>query len=389
MAISPPSTQKTEFRPISFVLDDQTIGLGSIGVKSVDLVIRPEELTRSDPSRVNVQQTLGQSPWADNFGPGLGQITISGHTGWRRTEGDSSDGAERFQRLNEQVFTRWHSRRREAALAGSDPDNVRLIFVDVLDGFSAVIVPTNFVLRRSRQRPLLCQYQISLTVIDESIDQLGYLSFGGVNTAKVIKSLGLTSLTDSISRITSYASNVSSFITVPSLVSSVRSFMNKTASIYQLVHDAISSGSRIADTLVSIAQMTARAGLNVFRTLAAVVSIPSIVRAQLMRVAGAYSNIFCVLRNALKQQLYYQEYSGLYGASNCSSTSGGRAISSYASANPFFSVVPTAPRLPVTVTADAQKTMTSMSAADPVLSPMSVSAISGAVASMAGGIVLA
>jgi hypothetical protein len=382
MNLSPPSTQKAEFRPISFVLDDGG------ATTSVDLVIRPEDLTRSDPSRVSVQQTLGASAWADNFGPGLPQITISGHTGWRRTESDSDDGVARFQKLNDLVFTQWHEKRKEAAKSGSDPDNIQLIFSDALDGFSVVVVPMGFTLRRSRSRPLLCQYQISMTVVNSAIDQLGYLSFAGSSSsASVTESLGLDSLTASVNRITSMLTSAKNFIN-GTMLTPVQKFMTQTARLYSAVHSAISAGTQIAGSLISIAKTTAQAGINIFRTLAAVASIPTIVRSQLMQVAAAYSNILCVLSNALRKQKYIQDYSDLYGSSNCSSTSGGRPLSTLSGVNPFYSVVPTGAALPVSVTTTAQKGLVTLANSDPVLSPLSTTSLGNAIRDVSSGLVV-
>ena len=75
--MAPPSTQKAFFKPIAFMLDPG----GSEDVEYVNLYIRPEDLTFSEPSRVITHQTFGKA-WADNFGPGLKRITIAGHTGW-------------------------------------------------------------------------------------------------------------------------------------------------------------------------------------------------------------------------------------------------------------------------------------------------------------------
>jgi hypothetical protein len=377
----PPSSQKADVRPISFVLDDG----GS--TSSVDLVIRPEELTRTDPSRVNVQQTLGGSAWADNFGPGLGQITLSGHTGWRPREGSFLDGEARFRKLNDTVFTEWHKKSQSAALAGRDPNSVQLIFADALDNFSVAVVPNSFTLRRSRSRPLLCQYQIVMTIIDTEIDGLGFLSFGGTSLGKTVEELGLDSLTASVNRITSYITGVKHAID-STLVAPVQKFMNQTTRLYGAVRGAISAGTSIAGSLINIARMTAQAGVNIFRTLAAVTSIPSVARATLMQVAGAYSNILCVLSNALRKRKYIQDYSDLYGSSNCSSTSGGRPQSPLAGQNPFFIVTPTKESLPVSVSASAQASMATLANADPVLSPMPTATLAVEVGNVANGMVV-
>ena len=383
--LASPSSQKAGDRPISFLLDDQSTGVTPPRA-FVDLVVRPEDLTRNDPSRINVQQTLGGA-WADNFGPGVPTITISGHTGWRRTEADSDDGVARFQRLKEQVFDQWHQKRKVAAAIGVDPDNVRLVFSDALDDFSVVVAPMNFVLRRSRSRPLLCQYQISMVVLDQ--DGLGPFLFGdSFVDAALLEEAGLDSLTASIDRITGYINRVNSFVD-GTLAAPVRSFMNQTARLYGSVRGAISAASGVAGSLIHVAQMTAQAGVNLFRTLAAVASIPQVAKAQLMAVAGAYSNIFCVLRNALRQQIYFQDYSDVYGASNCSSTAGGRPISSLAGENPFYRMVPTRSPLPASLTSGAQNALLTMRASDPALAPMSTSSLKDVVSEISRGLVVA
>lgn len=383
MNVAPPSSQKADARPISFFL------AGGGSPASVDLVIRPEDLSRSDPSRLSVQQTLGGA-WADNFGPGIAQIQISGHTGWRRTPGDSGDGMDRFQRLKDSVFDEWHARRQRAVQAGQDPDLVQLVFSDALDSFAVVVAPMSFTLRRSKSRPLLCQYQINLTVLQQSIGSPllgGPLSSLGA-LADVTQSLGLDSLVDSVNRITRYLNDVQNFIE-RTIAAPVRAFMNQTARLYTAVRRAIQAADGIAGSLINIAQMTARAGLNLFRTLAAVANIPSLARQRLMEVAGAYSNVFCLLRNALRGQTFFPDYSSLFGSSNCSSTSGGRPVSRFADQNPFFSVAPTQRPLPVSVSTAAQGGLRTMSNSDPVLRPMSMPTLSAAVTDVASGLVVA
>lgn len=394
MNLSPPSSQKAGDRPISFLLDDQALGSSPT---SVDLVIRPEDLTRVDPSRISVQQTLGSSVWADNFGPGLPTINISGHTGWRRTmsEADDGDGLARFQHLNDTVFKEWHKKRRLAAEAGFDPDLVKLVFTDLLDGFACVVAPMSFTLRRSRSRPLLAQYQIALTVTNQDValpyafdgavsGALGYLIRAKNQDWGDLEFLGLQSLTASVSRITDSIKSVQSFVT-KKLVAPVSAFMTQTARLYGQVRSAISAGSAIAGSLISVAQMTARAGVNLFRTLAAVASIPQLAKAQLMSVAGAYSNIFCVLRNALRQKMIFQDYSDLYGASNCSSTAGGRPISKLANQNPFYATVPTPSPLPVSATASARDNLKVLADSDPVTTPISTTRLVPVVTAIANG----
>lgn len=388
MATSPPQSQKAEARPISFVLDDQSApGAAPVGLT---LVVRPEDLTRTDPSRMNVQQTLGGA-WADNFGPGLSTISISGHTGWSRriVGGNELDGGERFLQLREQVFTRWHEARRAAARDGTDPDLVRLIFADSLNQFAGIVAPISFTLRRSKSRPLLCQYQIALTVLSFDIDQnpLAHQSTGLVGPIdnRALEQSGLDSLIASIDKITAYARDISTYID-RTFAAPVRAFMDQTARLYRHVNAAIVAVDDIAGSLISVARLTAQAGVNIFRTIKAIGSFPEQARARLMQVASAYSNIFCVLNNAVNQQEYYPDYNPLFGSANCSSTSGGSPLSPLSGVNPWFLYTPDNRALPVTVDTSAQTSLRMLASSDVVLAPMTGPALGAAISTATAGI---
>lgn len=385
MQTRPPQSQKADERPISFVLDDQTTRASPR--ISVDLTIRPEDLTRVDSSRLTTQQTLGGA-WVDNFGPGIPSLNISGHTGWRRRFGvdDERDGQERFKYLFENVFTRWHKLRNDAMKAGDNPDKVRLVFADALDQFAVVVAPVTFTLKRSKSRPLLCQYQIAMTVVSQDIDELSYLRFGkDITDKKALEELGLDSLTASVNRLTEYMKNVQQFVD-RSLVAPVRDFLGKTIKLYSAVRTAIRTADEIAGSLVAVARMTAQAGMNIFRTIGAIANVPAMVRSRLMGLASEFSNIFCVLKNAVQQQKYLPDYNPLFGSSNCSSTNGGRPLSPLGDVNPFYLYAPSNRSLPVTVTSSGQAGLTTMAMTDVVLAPMSMASLSGALSQITGGL---
>lgn len=385
MQTRPPQSQKADERPISFVLDDQTTRASPR--ISVDLTIRPEDLTRVDSSRLTTQQTLGGA-WVDSFGPGIPSLNISGHTGWRRRFGvdDERDGQERFKYLFENVFTRWHKLRNDAMRAGDNPDKVRLVFADALDQFAVVVAPVSFTLKRSKSRPLLCQYQIAMTVVSQDIDELSYLRFGkDITDKKALEELGLDSLTASVNRLTQYLKDVQQFVD-RSLVVPVRDFLNKTIKLYNSVRTAIRTADEIAGSLVSVARMTAQAGMNIFRTIGAIANVPAMARSRLMGLASEYSNIFCVLKNAVQQQKYLPDYNPLFGSSNCSSTNGGRPLSPLGDVNPFYLYAPSNRALPVTVTSSGQAGLATMAMTDVVLAPMSMASLSGALSQITGGL---
>lgn len=383
MEVRAPQTQKAEARPISFVLDDQSTGSPPV---SLSLVIRPEDLTRTDPSRITTQQTLGGA-WADNFGPGIPTISISGHTGWRRrmVSGDDSDGGERFAALFEQVFTRWHTLRNDAVRAGTDPDRVRLVFADALDQFAVVVAPTSFVLRRSKSRPLLSQYQISLMALSQDVDELAYLSFGGdVLDADAKEAAGLDSMSESLRRLNEFLADVQDYVS-STFVVPVRDIMTKAALLFDRAGEAVLANAPSAGDLVAVARAVAQAAMNIFRAIGALGEIPAQVRCRLMQISAAYSNIMCVLKNSLRQQERLPDYTPLYGSSNCSSTSGGRPLSSLSSINPFTLYTPSNAPLPVTLTEAGVAALSALAATDVVLSPPSSSTLLGSMNQLSAG----
>ena len=366
-----PTSQKN--RPISFLLDDRANGASP---EWLQLNIRPEDLSRSEPSRSTTHQTLAgdAAGWIDSFGRGLPQISISGHTGWRDPLGGTEDGAARFEALHELIVDKYHRRRQQAVDRGVNPDGVKLIFSDVLDDFCWEVYPQSFSLRRSKARPLLMQYAIQLQVVsfeveyvaaDVNIDNLlaGLESLGGVAS-------GLSGMIGSV------VSSVQSFLRP--IANGVKAFLGLTAGVFTAVHSVVGSvlgGTRtVANDLIGIARDLAQAGRNVFNTIADVATLPGRVRQQFQEVAAAYNTAYCLFRNALRaNNRVYQDYTSVYGSSNCSSTTGGTPPSQFADSNVFEYLRP-APA-PLSLSSDAAGSIAALSKCDPVLSPLPVAEV--------------
>lgn len=338
---------------------------------------------------MSTHQTLGSadgpSGWIDSFGTGLQTINISGHTGWNRSalSADGKDGEARFQELYDEIFLSWHRYRYEATKAGQNPDEVELIFIDNLDNFACVVAPGSFNLRRSKSRPLLMQYQIGMTALSQRLGAVALLNKPGQS---VIKKAGLDSLTSSIKKLTDFLDGIKNWINT-NILGPVRSFMVLTQKVLNLVRSVYSSITGITESLINVARGIAQSGRNVFQALAGVTGLPGFVKSQMMLVASEFSNVFCLLRNSLKAPVYYPDYTGLYGASNCSSTSGGAPPSIYAGENPFYAVAPVvAPS--VVVQPIAQSSMNYLSGMDPVLAPASASAMASHMGNIAGGVTI-
>lgn len=372
---SAPYDQRAGVRPIAFLL--QTLGGFSA---PVTLKVRPEDLTRTEPSRVAVNQALGRGVqgWVDNFGPGLPSCVISGHTGWRNSYGSGEDGAEAFETLNTLVMKDYHEAKQKAIDSGTDPAFVKLLFIDMLDNFSWNVVPEQFVLRRSRSRPLLFQYNMNLRAISTDLDNpLMLLPFSGS------LSTGLGALDAIVSKIEGYANTIKDWIAkavafkdkaLAVIAAPVAAFTSLSARVFGAVNGVISAGqngiSSTANSLIGIAGDIAKVGTNLNRTISNIAGIPASLKADLGSVAAAYSEAYCIFKNSLKPRETYDDYSDLYGASNCSSTTGGRPASSYTTSNAFSAIQ--AVDAPIMLSSGARSSITTLGNADPVLAPISL-----------------
>ena len=371
-----PTDQRAGVRPIAFLLQK----MGGFGTP-VTLKIRPEDLTRNEPSRVNVTQTLGRGTqgWVDNFGAGLPSVTISGHTGWRSSAGSGEDGAQAFETLNTLVQHDYHEAKQAAIDAGLDPSTVKLLFIDMLDGFTYSVTPTQFVLRRSKSRPLLFQYNIALQAVGTGIDNpLMILPFSGSF------SMGLGALDSVIGRIEGFAGSVNGWISqavalkdqvMAPIAQTVGTFVNQTARVFRAVQSVIATGenavSSTANDLIGIASDLAKVGTNINRTFSDIAGVPAYIQSALGNVSAAYNELYCIFKNSLKKRKTYEDYADMFGASNCSSTTGGSAASIYADTNAFALMQPS--RSPVVLTSGAMSSITTLGNADPVLAPVSLS----------------
>lgn len=373
---SPPS-QKGDTRTIAFALEVN----GAITAQVI-LALRPEDFTRNDTSRVNVHHTLGGA-WADNFGPGLPTIQIAGHTGWRG--GQDGNGEDRWRTLRDTIFTAWHNRRKEAVEQGRDPATVKLIYADMLHGFDVEVAPMALTLRRSKSRPLLIQYQLTLTVLDQNREQLRFLQGGAGEEGGASGGGFFASVTASIARIRGAIQGVTRWVQT-NLVQPVRAFLGMANSVFGGVMGIVRDVRSLVGSVVAIPLAVAQAGTNLFRTLAAVASLPMQIKADIMGVAGAFSNIWCFLLRSRSARLAYADYNPFFGASNCSSISGGRPVSPLAGANPW-NALPAAAALPgLSVSNDGRTALIALASSDPVQRPMNDNELSSTLVAVQRGV---
>lgn len=366
-----PRSQKANERPISFVLHDTTNGSAPV---TVPMAIRPEDLSRSEQSRLTICQTLGGA-WADSFGPSVPTVTLSGHTGWGA--GDRPDGFEQFQLLHKTVFDAWHEQRDAAAKGGYDPNDVKLIFVDALDEFTWVVAPGGFVLRRNRSRPLLSQYQIILHKLADGMDPT--LQGPPIDLMNQ-DNRGLSSLDASIATIIAFGEGAKGAIgaALGPIKDQLTNFVNLSTVMLTSVRRVIAAGnmavSAINAPLLEVAGLLTKAGRNIFCMAASILSFPMSVRQTFMRTAAAYTNAFCLFSNVFKLRKLLPDYSSVYGASNCSSTAGGEPGSIYASLNAnVFKDIFSNPSAPVSASQQSLSSLTQIANMDIVQAPLTLS----------------
>lgn len=364
-----PGSQKADAKPIGFALSG-----GSAPTQAVQLVIRPEDLTIGQPSRISVQQTLGGA-WADSFGLGLESLLINGHTGWRG--GPGGDGMAQFAKLDG-LFKGWHSQRADAIEAGNDPNDVALYYMDTLNSFTAKIAPISFTLKRNRARPLLMQYQINAVVL---LDESNYAMPGSNISA------GLDSLNNTLSNILSMVKSVDSLIDTV-IGGPVKALMNLTASALGAINAVKGAITAAVAPVLSIARNLTQAARNVFQCFAAVNSATQFIKSQLMGIASEFNNAFCLLSNVFRAPQAYPNYDDWYGASNCSSTApGGRPLSPLRFQNPFALLYPGNSQT-VTVNAPAQASIATLALTDPALKPLTTAQLAPHLNNIAAGVSL-
>jgi len=408
MAYDIPS-QKPGDMPVAFILTDRnTI------TELVQLNIRPEDMTRNDTSRTTIHQTFS-TPWADDFGPGVRTIQISGHTGWRGSETENS--VELFTRLHENVFRRWHQYRAEALLNGKSPDSVSLIFSDGLHGEVSTVIPTHFNLKRNKARPLLLQYQIGMSVVLDGVDQgAADASFGAARAIRVSGEAGDAMLTGDVLR-TASASLDASIKTIvdtnakigpaidKAIGAPVADFTQKTADILQKVQKdgllgAIGMGGGLnVETMLKsnlaplfdIGKNLSRAAANIYKTVYHVLDASNRMLNDIGKMVSQFRNAWCILEkiaDLFKKK--WLDWSKLYGSSTCSVTAGGRPLSPLRDQNPFMAMAPAnADKTGLSVDQKAAGAIKNATEIDTVLKPISQTGLVAMVDAISGGLVVA
>lgn len=389
--------QRAATNPIGFVFD---AGDGS-RLREHKLLIRPEDLTVTYPSRTTVVQTLGSEPFVDSFGEGVRQISLSGITGYRVPNDKRGYSArDELQAINNIFNVEWHAARKNAIANGRDPRTVELFYVDVLNGLTWLVVPMSFTLRRSKSRPLLHSYSLSAVRLrDASVRFLPEVSVSfdsgidptettGPAAAEAKKKTALESIRDAIKKINEVADNARKWLD-QNIATPVESFTAMTSSVLNTVVSTRDNLLSVADPLLATASLLCQAGRNISHTIATIEGLPQSVKAKFKELASAYNGVVCVFRNVFNDNRpVLPEYSPLYGASTCSSTSGGRPLSPLRDQNSLEKVAPISTS-PIVQTPEARASALYMANVDPVLSPPSTGTMAANMAIIANGTAVA
>ncbi|HET7675828.1 MAG TPA: hypothetical protein VFL54_09930 [Gammaproteobacteria bacterium] len=377
-----PSSQKAGERPIGFTLYDAE---KARIVSHMNLVIRPEDLTRDEPSRLSAHQTLGGA-WADDFGEGLTSIEITGHTGWRGSK--DRDGAAIFHALHEDIFKQWHKRRRERSDNGGDPDTIEMIFDDDLNGHSDVVVPRQFKLLRHKSRPLLKQYRISMVKLRDTADAAAELA--DPITDAIVNPYGRYAAA-SIGLKTNTAKQLALADGVNAALGDIQgisdAILTTSTGMLQAVLDVGSQAAGVFDAVTSPLLYTTlqvqKACRNAFWMLATPYGVTQNAVYTLMQMSSTFNEAYCTLLNGFNILRQFPDIEDIFGASNCSSTGGGRPLSPFQADNPFLTMFKSE-KSPVSLDAGAVESLAALN--QDVLSVQNYSVIPGHLAAIASGV---
>lgn len=134
--------------------------------------IKPENLHYTRPSRRIIYNTASRdTAFLDDWGEGVGRLSIAGHTGWApgSVGTDPFSGLVLFKTL-ETMITQFWNQRQALITAGQNPGNVHLLFFDTNNVEVLDCYPDSFTLSRSKQRSQLYMYRMEFTILLDLFD---------------------------------------------------------------------------------------------------------------------------------------------------------------------------------------------------------------------------
>jgi len=356
---------------------------GSVPPSEMLLPVKPEDLARQDTSRLTVHHTLGGA-FADNFGKGFPSLQISGHTGWGT--GKNPNGWEFFIKLHKFIYLNWHAERKRETDKQGDPDKVKLILNNDLDGFIWVVAPMSFTLKRSIANPLLVYYQINLLWLDDYLHAPDFLKLPEATTLL----LGLDSMDLSLNRLDDFKTVVANDIysNFTELTPDMLGVMDLATSLNREVQSLIQTGSgalsELTTPLYNATSSLTLAAHNILDTVGSVYGIAQQTKSELMFAKSQLMNLYCILNNVLKPPKDLLNFDQLFGASLCSSTAGGSPVSTFQSNSALEYYLPVTNEK-LTMSTDAAQAVAQLNSMDNVLITPNLTSVNSLSATVVSG----
>ncbi|MBT3197429.1 MAG: hypothetical protein HN344_06870 [Gammaproteobacteria bacterium] len=247
---------------------------------------------------------------------------------------------------------------------------MNLIYNDELNDVASVVIPMSFTLRRNKQRPLLHQYQISLLEVNPvSVNEYegsqsdpyqaepdgvftpsssrfgGGFQYASYTRSRRVRNNSVSRRQESLGASVDILQNEQSersFSLLEPDYPGITEFTRTSRTHFQetldsgVANDSFSSLSERQETHLSNSRNISRAGMDIYHAIdrdrGTHVDLGG-----LGDVISAFRNIYCLLSNLhILFNLDWFNASIYLGASNCSSTSWGGALSQFIGSNPFL-----------------------------------------------------
>jgi hypothetical protein len=198
---------------------------------------------------------------------------------------------------------------------------------------------------------------------------------------------GLDSLTNGITTLNARMADAISWMDA-NILAPITAFTAMTANVMGQVGSVITMAGNVSGTLAAAAMMVARAGSNIFYTLGLIVGLPQRIKSQYMAIASIFTTFKCLMQNAFNYGRAIPDYSAFYGASVCSSTSGGRPLMPYSTTSSLVALAGSAVDggATVNISAAASSALVTVASSDPVLNPLPTSTITAFAGTIADGV---
>lgn len=154
MPALPSTHKKRAFYHQTFVIKDK-----DKEVYRHTLLVNPQDMSITEPARINVQQTLGGA-YVSKFGQGLHQITLSVLTGYNarpNAEGKMTDGYEELKNFRDKVYRYYVT---------APSSHVEMFWYNWEDEQYYKVVPMSFRVMRNVAQPTMYRYELSMTALE-------------------------------------------------------------------------------------------------------------------------------------------------------------------------------------------------------------------------------